>query len=392
MVPRVDWAGAAAWSVAFRGHSESSVASCSKRGHAEMANPEHLEILKQGVEQWNRWREDNPDVAPDLRYADLRAANLCGAHLRKADLSSADLRMADFHGANLSGAALRGANLSGVSLGRANLHYTNICSANLAQTDFSGAGVGSTIFDDVYMSNAKGVEAANHSWPSTIGVDTVCKSNGKVPEVFLRGCGVPDELIAYIGAMVGRPIEFYSCFISYSTHNQEFAERLHADLQAKGVRCWFAPHDVRGGRKIHEQIDEAIRLHDRLLLILSEHSMSSEWVKTEIAKARKREGKVSWRLRQPTRRLSTAAALRLRAKRTVAPSSATLFVRHSANSLRTRPRTTARVNPIEKSTTCPFPRTAREQVDEQPNQSRRTTWELLGKWANSVLLIRSEFS
>jgi len=51
------------------------------------------------------------------------------------------------------------------------------------------------------------------------------------------------------------------------------------------VRCWFAPHDIKGGRKI----DEAIRLHDRLLLILSEHSMSSEWVKTEIAKARKRE-------------------------------------------------------------------------------------------------------
>ncbi len=78
--------------------------------------------------------------------------------------------------------------------------------------------------------------------------------------------------------MVGRPIEFYSCFISYSTKDQEFAERLHADLQAKGVRCWFAPHDMKGGRKLHEQIDEAIRLHDKLLLILSEHSMSSNWV------------------------------------------------------------------------------------------------------------------
>jgi hypothetical protein len=43
------------------------------------------------------------------------------------------------------------------------------------------------------------------------------------------------------------------------------------------------------GKKIHEQIDEAIRLHDKLLLILSPHSMESEWVKTEIAKARKRE-------------------------------------------------------------------------------------------------------
>jgi TIR domain-containing protein len=86
---------------------------------------------------------------------------------------------------------------------------------------------------------------------------------------------VPDEFIAYIGSMVGRPIEYYSCFISYSTHDQEFAKQLHADLQTKGVRCWFAPHDI----------------HDRLLLILSEDSMSSEWVKTEIAKARKRDVK-----------------------------------------------------------------------------------------------------
>ena len=60
-------------------------------------------------------------------------------------------------------------------------------------------------------------------------------------------------------------------------------------MQAKGVRCWFAPHDIHGGRKIHEQIDEAIRVYDKLLLILSDASMSSEWVSTEISKARKRE-------------------------------------------------------------------------------------------------------
>lgn len=100
---------------------------------------------------------------------------------------------------------------------------------------------------------------------------------------------MPDEFITYIGSLVGRPIEFYSCLISYSTHDQEFADRLYVDLQAKGVRCWFAPHDIQGGRKIHEQLDEAIRLHDKLLLILSKHSMSSSWVKTEIANARAQE-------------------------------------------------------------------------------------------------------
>jgi hypothetical protein len=62
-------------------------------------------------------------------------------------------------------------------------------------------------------------------------------------------------------------------------------------LQAKGVRCWFAPHNVQGGRKLQEQIDEAIRIYDKLLLILSESSMKSNWVKTEIANARDREEK-----------------------------------------------------------------------------------------------------
>jgi TIR domain len=83
--------------------------------------------------------------------------------------------------------------------------------------------------------------------------------------------------------------------------DQTFAERLYADLQNKGVRCWFAPHNIQGGKKIHEQIDEAIRVYDRLLLILSEASMNSEWVKTEIAKARKRELREHRRILFPMR-------------------------------------------------------------------------------------------
>jgi hypothetical protein len=55
------------------------------------------------------------------------------------------------------------------------------------------------------------------------------------------------------------------------------------------VRCWFAPHHVQSGKKLYEQIDDAIRLHEKLLLILSPDSINSEWVKTEIAKARERE-------------------------------------------------------------------------------------------------------
>jgi hypothetical protein len=122
-----------------------------------------------------------------------------------------------------------------------------------------------------------------------------------LPQVFLCGCGLPDTLIDYLPSLLSQPLQFYSCFISYSTKDQDFADRLHADLQNKGVRCWFAPHKIQGGKKIHEQIDEAIRVYDRLLLIFSPHSMASDWVQTEIAKARKRECQQQRRVLFPIR-------------------------------------------------------------------------------------------
>jgi hypothetical protein len=155
--------------------------------------------------------------------------------------------------------------------------------------NFAGAVMGLAQFSNVDLSRVRGLETVVHGAPSSISIDTIYKSNGRIPHVFLRRCGVPEFFIENIAGLVGTGIEFYSLFISYSTKDQEFADRLYADLQAKGVRCWFAPHDLKGGKKVHRQIDEAIRFYDKLLLILSKASMASEWVRTEIALARKRE-------------------------------------------------------------------------------------------------------
>jgi len=269
-----------------------------------MANPEHLAILKQGVEQWNNWRTEHCQRTPDLSSADLSRAVLNFADLSGADLSDAHLRMAQFVGAQLTNANLRGADLSGARLVVADLTGAEFCDADLREAnlseayfhetgvdgaDFRSARTLRTCFANVDLSLAKGLDAIVHYGPSTVGIDTIYKSRGKIPQAFLRGCGVPEGFIAYIGSMVGRPIEYYSCFISYSSKDQEFADRLYADLQAKGVRCWFAPHDMHGGKGIHEQIDQAIRVNDKVLLILSEDSMKSNWVKTELGKTVKRE-------------------------------------------------------------------------------------------------------
>ena len=222
-----------------------------------MANSEHLAKLEEGVEAWNDWRQANTEIVPDLREAELYRAGLRGAQLGGADLSR--------------------------------------------------ASIGYTTFGANDLSDVKGLETVLHAGPSTIGIDTIYRSQGKIPLAFLRGAGVPDSFIEYMGSLTGKALEFYSCFISYSTKDQEFADRLYADLQNKGVRCWFAPHDIQAGKKIHEQIDAAIRMHEKLLLILSPNSMNSEWVKTEIRKARKRERTEKKRVLFPVRLASFEA-------------------------------------------------------------------------------------
>jgi hypothetical protein len=158
------------------------------------------------------------------------------------------------------------------------------------QADLTGAMIGRTIFADNDLCTVSGLETVQHLLPSTVSISEIYESQGKIPLSFLRGCGVPENFITYMPSLVAPgAIQFYSCFISYSTKDQEFADRLHADLQNKGVRCWFAPHDVQGGKKLHEQIDEAIRRYERLSLILSPNSMNSAWVETEIRNARNRE-------------------------------------------------------------------------------------------------------
>ncbi|HWS88931.1 MAG TPA: toll/interleukin-1 receptor domain-containing protein [Pyrinomonadaceae bacterium] len=267
-----------------------------------MANPEHLKILKRGVGPWNEWRRehrhvDEPDLSgadfsgANLTYANLITANLDSANLSGAELTDANLDSANLSGANLSGAYLFDVNLSDADLGGADFSYTNLSRADLGGADLTNATVHYTTFADNDLSETKGLETVRHEGPSSIGVDTLYKSGGKIPEVFLRGCGVPDDFIEFIPSLIGarQAIQFYSCFISYSTRDEEFARRLYSRMRDEKLRVWFAPEEMKGGQKLYEQIERAIQLHDRLLLVLSESSIQSEWVMNEIQRARETE-------------------------------------------------------------------------------------------------------
>jgi hypothetical protein len=125
---------------------------------------------------------------------------------------------------------------------------------------------------------------------NSIGIDTFFESGG-LPESFLRGSDVPDEFIQYAASLVGKAIEYYSCFLSHSSKDNDFARKFYKDLQGRNIRTWFAPEDLKIGDRFDLRIDESIRFHDKLVIILSANSVNSDWVETEVKSALEREQK-----------------------------------------------------------------------------------------------------
>src|SRR5262245_27350174 len=103
-----------------------------------MANQDHVDVLKRGANVWNSWRGLNSVWKPDL-----------------------------------TGAGLTGANLTAANLTGARLLATTFLSASLHQTDFSGSHWGPTVFADVNLSAAIGLESVNHNAPTNITTSTL---------------------------------------------------------------------------------------------------------------------------------------------------------------------------------------------------------------------------
>ncbi len=238
-----------------------------------MANEEQLEILWQGVEVWNEWRLKNADDF-DLEI-----------NLSNTDFSDMDLSLAD--------------------LSHVDLSYANFTNANLRWTDFTDARIGYATFGFTDLSEALCLERVHHIGPSIIGLDTIHKSKGKIPEEFLRGCGLSDwevELIKLYNPDLSndvfidiqnrifdlrqrQAIQISPLFISYSHGDTKFVDKLESKLNEKGIRYWRDIHDAKAGR-LEKQIDRAIRKNPTVLLVLSEYSLNSDWVVHEVRTAR----------------------------------------------------------------------------------------------------------
>jgi len=143
-----------------------------------MANQEHLDILKQGRDVWNKWRKDHPEIRPDLSDVNLTQFNnanlsntnlsdtnlsrtmlafsdLSGANLQRADILEATLLRANFDGANLDSTCFSFSNLSEASftnaifINRVIINGANLSKADLSNCDLSGAN-----FSDCNLSKA----------------------------------------------------------------------------------------------------------------------------------------------------------------------------------------------------------------------------------------------
>jgi uncharacterized protein YjbI with pentapeptide repeats len=308
-----------------------------------MANEEQLKILKNGVPAWNKWREENYDIKIDLQEADLRGniligvnfsqanlvgANLCKADLRganfqvarlsRADLNEALLNIADFEGADLEEANLREADIHTVNLSPVNLTKTDLRNAKIwrvnfwgttfKQTKLNGAEIGLAIFGNNNLWDVEGLDEVNHTSASTIGADTIKLSNGKIPEKFLRGCGLSDWEIESVklyqpglsskeiddilyrmhDLRAGQALQINSLFISYSHKDSAFVDEMENHLNKKGIRFWRDIHNATAGR-LEKVVDRAMRQNPTVLLVLSENSVQSDWVEHEARSARELE-------------------------------------------------------------------------------------------------------
>ncbi|NKB60974.1 MAG: TIR domain-containing protein [Gammaproteobacteria bacterium] len=208
----------------------------------------------------------------DLTEATLIGANLGGASLVAASLTSADRTTANMENTNLGEANLFETNLRNSNLRSSFLGLANLFGANLIGTNLENAKFSLTRISD--LTGALNLGSCLHIGPSFFLAELLLDKS--IPDVFLEGIGVPRNLVEGLSSFrEAFPIQLYSCFISYSHKNEDFAKSLFESLKSENVTVWYAPEEMKSGRKLRDQIDNAIRTHDKLLIVLSEESMDS---------------------------------------------------------------------------------------------------------------------
>lgn len=231
-------------------------------------------------------------VRANLRGSCLRGVDLQGADLSHADLSSADLRDANLAGADLTEANLSWADLTGALLTKAKLTSANLDVANVTRTDFRGASLirtrlNRTLFSeamfeltlvaDCDLSQALRLDSARHLGPSIIGVDTLTRSKGEIPELFLRRAGVPPSIIAMQEHLRESTENHSRVLLISSMGDVDLVNRLESDLRSEGIACWRLMIDEENALRSNSifPTNQRFTYCDQMVLVCSENSLDN---------------------------------------------------------------------------------------------------------------------
>lgn len=236
-----------------------------------MANPEHLAKLKEGVEAWNQWRRENPDVTPRLEEVNLAGIDLCNADLYKADLSLTDLTAADANGANLKEAELLKSNLFEADCIRTNFSGANLSEANLFNADLGAANLTGT---DLFRAN---LSDANLTGADLTGADLRHASliGTNFGNANLTGChvfGISAWNLHVEGAIQS---------------NLVITQRDEPAIQVDSLEVAQFIHLLLNNRKIRDVIDE---ITSKVVLILGRFSKERKVVLEAIRDELRRRG------------------------------------------------------------------------------------------------------
>ncbi len=215
-----------------------------------------------------------------LRGADLSYATLSYVDLERADLSGANLTGADLSWANLSHADLRGAHLTSTSLTMTNLTGADLRGARIVKSDFDSAilhraTAGGTLFANCDLRSVIGLDSMLHGAPSTISLDTLARSGGRLPRLFLQGAGVAEPLIAAQDVLRAERRTYPTVLLLGSMADSGLAERLSEDLSEALIPTWALYPDDENALNTGESSLDHIVYYDRLALICTDAALEN---------------------------------------------------------------------------------------------------------------------
>ncbi len=125
----------------------------------ERAREKHIKILMSGVKSWNKWREDNPEIRPELYMTKIKGT-FCGANLKSVNFEGAIfdhciLAQSKMKGANLAKSFFDECNIQQGNLSEAILSSSHFQNCNLAWCDFTKSKLDRSKFVNCYAIRSK---------------------------------------------------------------------------------------------------------------------------------------------------------------------------------------------------------------------------------------------